>query len=302
MKTIAKLGKIRCATIVCSDSHKAAALYEKALGYERLEAGHISEALAVSWGAEKMAGARFVVLGPQSGAACHLRFVEDATAHTPTPYLNTGWTALEFTVKSSDAAIERLRENGFTVLGEAEDLDFADGALRAGQVSGPHGEVLYLTQINEQLDDYVLPHATCDVDKLFIVILAVNNVDETMQHFNKRHGTPLKDTFEAAVPFIANYHGIDTENEFYVGTVELEEENYIEIDGMPKSDGPRPCKEGYLPAGIAMMTFEVEAIAPFQPAAHGAVTGSSALPYNNQDSMVFTGLNGEWIEVVEALS
>lgn len=298
MTSIAKLSAIRCATIVCTDADKAASLYEKALGYLRLEVGEVSEPLARSWGAEKMFGAPFVVLGPQSGAKSYLRFVQDARAVAPTPYLNTGWTALEFTVKSSDATIDSLRDHGFRVLGEAEDLEFADGALRAGQVAGPYGEVLYLTQINEQLDDYVLPHATCDVDKLFIVILAVNDVDETMQHFHKTHGSPLKDTFEAAVPFISNYHGIDTKNEFYVGTVELTDENYIEIDGMPKSEGPRPFREGYLPSGIAMLTFEVNALEAFEANAHGAAASISQLPYSGQSSVVFSGSNGEWIEVV----
>lgn len=302
MKPTAKLGKIRCATIVCTDADKAASLYETVLGYARLETGRISTEVAASWGAEKMTGAPFVVLGPKSGAACYLRFVEDAGAQTPTPYLNTGWTALEFTVRSSDAAIERLRQNGFTVLGEAEDLEFAEGALRAGQVSGPYGEVLYLTQINEQLEGYVLPHAQVDVDKMFIVILAVNNVDETMQYFHQKHGSGLKDTFEAAVPFIADYHSIDAKQEFYVGTVELEEEHYIEIDGMPKSEGPRPHRNGYLPGGIAMMTFEVNSIDPFEAAAHGAPASDVVLPYRNEKALVFTGQNGELIEVVEALN
>ncbi|WP_339691798.1 hypothetical protein [uncultured Parasphingorhabdus sp.] len=298
MTKLAKLGKIRCATIVCENAESAAALYQRALGYKFIEDGTISTPLANSWGAGKMAGAKFVIIGPTSDADCLIRFVEDASIKPLTPYLTGGWTALEFTVKNSDSAIRNLSECGFDVLGPAEDLEFSEGALRAGQVSGPHGEVLYLTQVNRQLDNYVLPPARCDVDKIFIVILAVNDVDETMIQYNSRFGSPKKDTFEAAVPFIADYHSIDQAHEFYVGTVELQDENYIEIDGMPKAVDARPCVQGCLPGGISMMTFEVESVQPFEALARGVPANSNSRLYTGQPSLAFTSSTGEWIEVV----
>lgn len=299
MTTIAKIGRIVCATVVCPDVDQAATLYTAALDYTVIDKGVVTAELADSWGADKMSGAAFVVLAPKSGAPSYLRFVEISNAAPPTPYLTAGWTALEFTVQSSDAVIDRLTANGFTVLGAAEDLEFCDGALRAGQVLGPYGEVLYLTQINQQLDDYVLPPAKSEVDKQFIVILATSNVEKTMEYFASHHSSIAKETFEAAVPFIADFHQIEKSTEFLVGTVELEDENYIEIDGMPTAIKPRPYEEGYLPTGIAMMTFETENLDTFAGQARGTMATSSSKPYGGKRSVVFNGQQGEWIEIVE---
>ncbi|WP_439532238.1 VOC family protein [Polymorphobacter sp.] len=298
--TPARLGPFRGATIVCQDVDRAMALYTDTLGFEPVENGRIAANVAASWGALGVAGARFGVLAPRSGAPFHLRFVEQPDTPPAAPYLSTGWTALEFTVTSSDTTIERLKAAGFEVLGAAEDLEFSKGALRAGQVQGPFGEVLYLTQINRQLDDYVLPHAQSDVDRMFIAILATRDVHGCMDHYHSEFGCPKKDTFEAAVPFIARAHGFGETHEYFVGTVELAPENYIEIDGMPTHlpdrTGEAHRQPGLLPAGVALVSMTTPDLAPFRARAAGPAIAATA---TRGESLTITGYHGELIELIE---
>lgn len=290
------LGPFRGATIICPDAAQAAALYSQALGFTVTETGRVSPALAASWNAPGTADAPYAVLAPRSGASFQLRFVEQPGTPAAAPYLSAGWTALEFTVKSSDATIDALENAGFEVLGIAEDLEFSKGALRAGQVRGPFGEVLYLTQINRQLEDYTLPHAASDVDRMFIAILTTRDVLGCMDHYHDVFGTPKKDTFEAAVPFIARAHGVDDAHQYFVGTVELAPESYIEIDGMPAHapDTASLTQPGLLPPGIAMVTVAVPDIAAFT----ARMLGPPVTTAYGQRSAVIAGYHGELIELI----
>ena len=292
--------EIICATIVCSDADAAAKQYCAALAFEIVESGTVSATLAASWGAHIMAGARTILLAPPSGAKSYLRFVESDLVTPPACYMTAGWNALEFTVASCDQAMESLLANGFTLLGAAEDLSFADGALRAGQVLGPNGEVLYVTQINRQIDNFVLPHTKCLVDKMFIVILGSNNVEQSTQYYMTDHNAEKKDVFEAPVAFIADFHGIDRETVFYVGTVGLDPEHYIELDGMPDTITPRAVVDGAMPGGIAMMTFSTDTLEDHRPAARNGTTTESSKVYSGKGSLVVEGTQGEWIELIEA--
>lgn len=296
-----RMREIICATIVCGDAKASAKQYSAALGFEVVESGAISASLATSWGAERMSGAPYILLAPPSGAASYLRFIESDLVTPPQPYLTAGWNALEFTVESADAAMESLLANGFTQLGAAEDLGFSDGALRAGQVLGPNGEVLYVTQINRQIDNFVLPHTKHLVDKMFIVILGSADVEETTQYYMDAHNAEKKDVFEAPVEFIADFHQIDRDTAFYVGTVELDPEHYIELDGMPtETTTMRPVADGAMPGGVAMMTFSTDTLDGHQSDARGGLTAEASKVYSGKSSLVVQGTQGEWIELIEA--
>jgi predicted acylesterase/phospholipase RssA len=153
------------ATITCPDAGAAAALYKAALGYVRLDSGHITPAQAQLWQAPALAGATCVRLVPQGRTAPWLRFISQPG--TPTAAFTTsGWAALELTVQDCAQAVSRLAAHGFTIAGPAADLDFAEGALCAGQLHGPHGEMLYLTQVRHQVPGYDLPQAERAIDRL----------------------------------------------------------------------------------------------------------------------------------------
>lgn len=297
-----KLGAACCATIICPAVDEAAALYGRALGYAIVEEGVVSAPRALAWGAPACAGARYTLLALPGAGAALLRFVEDPAAQPPVPYRSQGWAALEFSVASSDAMIARLEAAGFTVIGPADDLAFSQGALRAGQVSGPFGEILYLTQVNAQLDDYTLPTTVEPVGGMFIVILCVSSVDEAYRDYAAKFGMVPKEPFHAAVPFIADFQERPRDTSYYFGCLELVPTSYVEVDEMGDGIGPRQRRPGALPAGIAIVTFETESLDAFRSQASGPALVEHGPLYRGGGSVSIEGPHGELIEIVERAS
>ncbi len=295
------LGALHCATITVPDARAAAQQYAAALGMARLESGLIAPELARSWDAEHLAGARYELVGPTDGdqPLCFIRFVEQAPTPGFTPYLSTGWTALEFTVGDSDHAIHTLRQAGFTVVGEAADLDFAAGALRAGQVAGPYGEILYLTQVKSQLSGFALPQRQEGVGKLFICILVSDNMQECIAHYVNALGCEERGGFATEVPFIARYHGLAEDTLITLGTVEIAPENYLEIDQMPAPVPQREVAPGFLLPGIAIISVkgDPEGSAAAASAIAEPLAGEGAV-YSGARVVTLRGFHGELIEVI----
>ena len=297
-----KLGATCCATIVCPSVDEATARYGRALGYAIVEEGTISASRAAAWDAPACAGARYALLALPGAGAALLRFVEDPDAQPPMPYRSKGWAALEFSVRSSDEMIASLEGAGFTVIGPADDLAFSQGALRAGQVSGPFGEILYMTQINAQLDDYTLPTTMEPVGGMFIVILCVSSVDDAYRDYAATFGMIPKEPFHAAVPFIADFQERPRDTSYYVGCLELVPTSYVEVDEMGEGIGRRERRPGALPAGIAMITFETESLDAFRGQASGPGLVQDGPLYRGYESLSIEGPHGELIEIVARAS
>lgn len=293
-----RLGALRAATIVCSSLEQAIAAYEAGLGYQLLETGEISAERAASWGTPGHAGDRYAVLGPVSGGKTYIRFVENKTIPAHKPYSTLGWNSIEISVQSSDETIDRLAKVPFEIVGPAQDLDFSKGALRAGQVIGSFGETMYLTQINHQIDDYVLPQASVPQDKLFIVILGVTTVEAAYEAYGAMGGV-CKPTFEAAVDFVNRYQGMPLDHEMLVGCVETTDESYIEVDESPEYIAPREALPGLLPAGIAMVSFGCADISDGGESMLGASWADEGPINIGQPSLVIKGRFGELIELVQ---
>lgn len=284
------LGRLRAATIVCQDFDLATGAYREFLGYRVAEEGCIDQSLAAVWGAPRVTGARYQWLVPASGADVGVRLIEGG-GPAFAPYSSWGWNALEIAVADCDRAVAHLAKGPFRVVGPPTDLGFSDGALRAGQVVGPSGEVLYLTEIRRQVPGFALPEAKCLVDQPFIVILHAADAASAIEAYRRRFGNAGTPTFQFPVDFMAEFQGLPKDHQYTLGTVALDGGGYFEIDSAPAHIGPRPTAEGALPMGIAMVTVEARTSDRAQP------TDGSL--YSGGEIRRVTGVAGEWLEIVQ---
>ena len=134
-----QLGRIKAATVGCTDVSNVSSYYETLLYYRVVEQGTISPGLAVSWGTPMSIGCRYTVLQPATGAAVFVRLVEidgiDGFRGLP-----PGVAMATFTVPDLDA----LDLGYITPPGEY------DGVVNDGQRSavfmGPVGELVELVE------------------------------------------------------------------------------------------------------------------------------------------------------------
>ena len=93
----------------------------------------------------------------------------------PIPFSAPGWSAMEVLVKDLDALFEQLPA-AFAVLNPPAALSFSD-QIRAMQVAGPAGELIYFTEVSGEVPGFALPTPTRQVNQCFVMINAVTDIN-----------------------------------------------------------------------------------------------------------------------------
>jgi hypothetical protein len=268
-------------TIVTPDLDVAAAAYATYLGYTGAAPTCVGDDLAREWGVPQAASARMVVLRPASGEARFIRLVEGIPAGDFAALTSYGWTAVEIVVRDVDRLATQLADSPFRIIGPPAvlEFDFTD-QLKAMQVVGPGGEVIYLTQIDGVIPGFDLPVAHSFVGQPFIMVLASPDI-ATAGAFYAGFGRPVGPTMAAPIAILSHAHDLAPDYRHNLATVALDDASLIEIDASPAGTVARPLSSIGLPCGVAMVSL------------HGAVPAAKP-----DGSRLAKGNAGEWVEIV----
>jgi hypothetical protein len=284
------LGPTLSATLVTPSLEHSIRAYCGFLHHHVQSRGVVSWEMARQWGLDPLAEAPMAWLANELGEPW-LRLIEIQGTKAVDPFRHSGWMSLEVSVDDVDALRSGMAESPFQIIGEPANLDVSDD-IRAMQVIGPAGEVLYLTEIKAAVPPFELPFARCTVDRLFIPVLLATDREVALAEYEKFPGTNgVK--FETKITVINRARKLDVEQRHPVATIQLHGSNLIEIDQL---DGlsTRPSNSGKLPTGIAMITFAVESI-PEPTACHTVIEGN----YTGCKAALLRGAAGELIELIE---
>jgi hypothetical protein len=220
-----------------------------------------------------------------------LEFIECPTAVVVDPFAHSGWFSLEISVKDVDTLRTTLDESAFRVIGEPANLEVSEH-IRAMQVIGPAGEVLYLTEVKAPVPPFDLPFARCTVDRLFIPVMLTHDRDASAAVYDQLNGQPgMK--FDTKITVINRARGFEISQQHPVCAQQLASSNLIEIDQVDGLNARAPIN-GLMPAGIIAITFEVQALPadlPSRIVADG--------PFAGRKSASLVGQAGERIELIE---
>jgi catechol 2,3-dioxygenase-like lactoylglutathione lyase family enzyme len=292
---------LRAATLLTPDPDAAAALYGRWLDYVLVERGEVAADLAASWGAPGAAGRRYAVCRPASGCAVYLRFIEGEAPPDYRPLRTYGWAAVELCVQDVDAVYRGLQASPFEIIGPPAALEGMPNIV-AMQVKGPNCEILFLTQIlSPTFPGFDLLQAKSLIDQPFILVLACSNLDAAtawLAHALKLHAGP---TIALAYGVLSDAFGLAPDHKHSIATLNHGRDVFLEVDQYPPDAGPRPCRQGDLPPGVALATVfhpDFDALeGPWITAPH---TPEGAL-YGGGRSATMLGPDGVLIEVVEIL-
>jgi len=254
----ASIGPICGVTVCTPDLAASETAYVRHLGYRVAGRGLVTESQARLWNRPAAAGLRYLTVRPAAADDFEFRFVETTHGAGYRAFASHGWNAAELIVRDVDALAVTLRESPFEILGPPQDLSFTD-AIRAMQVRGPGGEVLYLTQFKRQLESLPSPEARCDVDRVFIVIVAGPSLDDLLAFYGSRYGVPEPQRMESRVKAMSEAFGLDPEHRYQIAALPLRGRCYIEADQMPPQARPPAAPAGQLPPGIAVVSFRAAA-------------------------------------------
>ncbi len=298
-----RLGPISCVTIAAPDLDSMVATYGRYLGYQVVERGEVSLALATLWSRPGLAGRRYAILLPEGTGTTSFRFVESPLVGNPAaqryvPFHHMGWNAAELMVQDTDAAAARLVGSPFRVVGPPADLSFSD-KIRAMQVLGPANESLYLTSFKEKLAAFDTPDAQHFIDRVFIVILGGPSVEALNAWYSQHLGVPQAPVIRAVITVLSHAQNLPADMRHDIAALALSGQSYIEADTMPAATLPRDATPGELPPGISMVSFAVDRL-PTGVSWLQAPARLSQAPYHGRLAAVCIGAGGELVELIES--
>jgi len=249
------LGPVSHGLVVCADLDAANSAYVRHIGLMAAAPAVLTEPILALLGLPTTAALRTQLLCNPAGRPV-VQLLELPQAPVPRPLSHHGWMALEILVADADASAARIRGQGFTLLRPAADLDVSD-RIRACQVAGPSGEVLYLTQVKGQVPPFELPTAEHPIDRLFIPVLCTPDRAASTAFYQTLSGsTPL--LFDTKITVVNQAHGLPLDTRHPVATLQLSGCTLVEIDELAMTTAA-PATRG-LAAGIAAVFFAHSAV------------------------------------------
>jgi catechol 2,3-dioxygenase-like lactoylglutathione lyase family enzyme len=288
---------LRSATLTVADLDAAIARYRDFLDYAVVHEGEMSADLAAFLRAPKSKGARYCVMQPASGVEIYLRLVEQPSVDGYTPLTSYGWAAIEVCVQDVLAAYERIKPSPFEVIGPPREIDGLP-AIYPMQIKGPDGEIVYLTQIRDDLPAYDLPRATSPIDRLFILVVGCSDMHASLKWFDETLNFETGRVMEIEYHMLADAYGTPRNEMHTIATGIHGRDVFLELDQYPPAATARPKHAGMLDPGAALGSF----LHPDFDQLKGWVSEPSSraeAPYNGKRAGVLQGPDGLLVEVIE---
>jgi hypothetical protein len=290
------ISRIKMATVAAADVNQVEKLYNQWLDYKTVEKSKVSDAMAKSWGAPKMAGRPFVLMNSKGSPDVYIRAVQIDAVKGYKAMTTHGWNAIEILVEDPDKVYERLTKSPFVHVGGPKNLNPPFNSIRATQFKGPAEEILYFTAEQGDLTKSPLPAAKSFIDRPFIMVLAGADANAMMTFYMDTFLMRGAPPYATTIDIIAKAQGLPADHQFQLGLARAAERgNNIEIDGYPPSAGARPRADGQLPPGVAMTSFNVNSLDGLKV----NFIQPPAKLYGEKRSATFIGPAGELTELIE---
>lgn len=245
---------MRAATLTVSDLEHSKSLYCDWLDYSCVEEGFIDEGLAAAWGAHDTANHPFVVLQPASGADVFIRLIKQPAVAEYEALRSYGWAAIEICNQNTLKVNARMERSPFEIIGPPKELDGMP-AIFPMQVKGPDDEIVYLTEIRDDLEAYDLPRAESLIDKLFILVMACSDMEKTGTWLEKHLLIKKGQSMEIIYSMINQAFNLPADMRHALATLQHERDVFLEIDKYPEGTISRPAHKGMLPPCAAIGSF-----------------------------------------------
>jgi len=297
------LKSIVMVTILVSNLSETEKAYTDYLNYQVVDRGVVSEVLAHNWQTPSLHQQPFALMQPASDENVYLRFVQDPFARQAKPMHRTGWNATEILVENPDALAALFRDTPnapFTIIGEPDFLTDKEN-VKAMQVLGPSGELVYLTNIiDPEKSAFDLGRATSPVDRVFIMVLGTHDMANTLEWYEKNLAQKALGPFDYKISVLSNTWGLPSDTMHSLSLIQLPAQFMLEIDEYPLG-AKTPSDFTQQPApGVLMVTFITDDLDNIKAQAIDPANRIPTLPYSSRESMVIRGNSGELLELIEA--
>lgn len=290
---------LRAATVTVADLSRSIALYSEFLDYRLVEQDTLPAQLCDSWAAPASSGQPFAVLEPASGTDIYLRLIEQPPVAGFKALRTYGWNAIEICVTDVMAVYERLKTSPFEIIGPPRENPGL-ASIHPMQIKGPDEEVVFLTQINDDVPPFTLPRADTLIDQMFILVIGCRDMNAGVDWFADNVGLQRGQDMEIAYTMLAKAYGKDLTTQYRLATMTHESDIFLEVDQYPGEAVDRPCCPDMLPPGVALATLWVPDIDQLPKTWITPPDVQPGVIYNGKRAGTKRGPDGALIEIVEA--
>ena len=216
------------ATLIAPDLNAACDAYVAQLSMRVATRDTLAAGDAAILDLPDLAGAPLAWLANGEGVPI-LRVIEDPQAASIEPMFRHGWLSLEVLVGDVDGLAAGLHAP-FKVLGAPANLELSD-AIRAAQVLGPCGELLYLTQIKAEVPPFDLPMTEAVVAGPFIGVIATPDREASRHAWAVLLGAKGW-AFDTKITVLNRAHGKPLDGRYPVAVLPMPGQCMVEIDQM----------------------------------------------------------------------
>ncbi len=295
---------MRAATLSVADLDRSVETYCEWLDYSVEETGELDASIATGWGCPNAADRKYAVLRPASGRDIFIRFVENRIHPDYVALRTYGWAAIEICVQDVLKVNERIERSPFEIIGPPRELDGLP-AIYPMQAKGPDQEIVYFTQIRDDLPAFDLPRADSLIDRLFILVMACSDMAASLAWLEAHCDFAVgRERMEIVYTMLANAFGTPLDELHAISTMVHGKDVFLELDQMPPQATARPHYDGELPQGVALGTFlhpDFDALdARLKDTWITAPTVYDSVVYSGKRAATVRALDGTLVEMVEA--
>lgn len=255
MSTPARTGIVH-ATLLAPDLAATSDAYVAQLSMTVASRDTLAAGDAALLGLDELAGAPVAWLANSEGTPI-LRVVEDPASVPGEPMFRHGWLSLEVLVGDVDGLAAGLGAP-FRVLGPPANLELSD-AIRAAQVLGPCGELLYLTQVREAVPPFDLPMTTAAVSVPFIGVMSTPDRDASRRAWGRLLGADGW-VFETKITVLNRALGRPLDDRYPVAVVPMPGRCMVEIDEVEVQHGASVRAAGLHSLALRLPAVDDEAL------------------------------------------
>ena len=292
------LSAIIAVTLTAPDLRATEDAYTRFLDFKLVERGEVSRDLAAAWGAPLAEGRKFSLLQSASGAEVYLRIVQSPATPGYEVMKTHGWNANEILCQDPDALAARLANSPFKMIGAPRPLA-SNPKVRAMQVIGPAGELVYLTRIPPEGGAAIKTPAQSFVDRSFIVVLGGADMAAMRSFYADRLQMKVTEPYASPINVINDAWKLPRDNATPLALVLISPGFAIELDQYPAAATVRPTRRGDLPPGMAMISFTASGLDTAALKWIVPLAVRPEAPYRGRRSGMVQGAAGEWLELIE---
>lgn len=245
------------ATLIAPDLQQVCDAYVAQLALQLQERGTLQADDAAALDLEDLIGAPLAWLANSAGEPV-LRVIEDARAVVAEPMFRHGWLSLEVLVGDIDSLAAGLQAP-FKVLGPAANLELSD-AIRAAQVLGPCGELLYLTQIKAPVPPFDLPMTDATVASTFIGVMTTPDRDASQRAWSALLGAKGW-AFDTRITVLNRAYGKALDGRYPVAVVPMPGQCMVEIDQVDLPASSKLRHAGQYSLGLRLPAVDAAVLA-----------------------------------------